>query len=124
MKTTRTDLPLIAGVATELSPYFDKNIFMNFGNEDGSDMYTQYRKSDDPEADFKKWHDKGLPDIIISEVDLKMIYSEEELDTVEYVRIAKFNRNKIFKFTKADYSINLYMRKDLLDKYGLKELPF
>ena len=114
------------GVATEVSPYFDKPIFINYGDENGNYLYSQYRKVDKDEAKktINKWISKGIPDVILAEINLELYYSEEDLKEANYVRVANFERNKVFKFFKEDYSINLYMRKDLLDKYGLKELPF
>ncbi len=126
IKERRNEYVYLMGVATEVSPYFDKPIFINYGDENGNYLYSQYRKVDKDEAKktINKWVSKGMPDVILAEINLELYYSEEDLKKANYVRVANFERNKVFKFFKEDYSINLYMRKDLLDKYGLKELPF
>jgi hypothetical protein len=113
------------GFATELSPYFDKNIIMNFNGGSEEPSYMLYEYAEDNDAVFAQWSEQGMPDIIISEVELRLIYSEEELDKYEYVRVAEFDSNMLFKFEKNARDVNIYMRKDLLDDYpNIQELSF
>lgn len=121
----RQDYTDLCGLASATLPYFDENIYMNFNADDKNIMYMRYRKDSNPEINFKKWHDLGLPEVIIGNCTLNKIYSEDELKNIEYVRVAELKSYSIWKFSRREIIQDVFIRKDLLGEYpSLKEVKY
>lgn len=121
----RQDYTDLCGLASATLPYFDENIYMNFNAADKKIMYMRYRKDSNSEINFKRWHDLGIPEVIIGNCTLSKIYSESELKNVEYIRVAELKSNSIWKFSRQEVSQEVFLRKDLLNEYtNLKEIKY
>lgn len=99
--------------------YLGKNIFMNHSIDDRSRLYYDYSTvtREQAQSDFKKWHDEGLPEVIIGRISLNMIYSPEEI-IYPYLPVAIFKTGTIFKFIyQEEHEITVYLRSDLFDEY-------
>lgn len=117
MMKYRVDYPYIMGVATTISPYFDENIVLNYSFDDKDCGYTRYRATKDVKAQFEGWSKLGVPEIIISDIDLQLVFDSSELEKYEFVRIAVFDAKKIYKFSAKNRYLSIYMRNDVLDEH-------
>lgn len=123
--SVRQDYTDLCGLAAATLPYFDENIYMNFNADEKKIMYMRYRRNKNPEINFKRWHSLGLPEVIIGNCTLSKIFSESELEDVEYIRIAQLTSNSIWKLSRREIIQDIFIRKDLLKKYPtLKELKY
>lgn len=107
----------LMGCASELLPYFDKNIFMNFNVDDPDTLYMHYKHKEDVDAIFAKWREKGLPDFIIGYCPIDEIYDEETLKGVKYLPIKNVETNMFYKLDTNTQVSRVYMREDLFDDY-------
>jgi hypothetical protein len=108
-----------------INAYFDKNIFYSFN---GGDKNISYGLHISPDKDtvsavYKTWASCGAPDVLLGKPRLYEVFG----DTVtydDYALVAVIPEAKIVKAYENIYPVafTIYLRKDLLDEYGLTEI--
>ena len=109
--------PNQCGNAVTVQPYFENNVFMNFNLESPGDLYMHYSFPEDYQKIYDMWEEKGLPDFIFHWCPIQEVYTEEELEGIEYVCVEEVTINRFFKFASVPFIERLFIRKDLLDEY-------
>ncbi len=112
-----------------IMPYFDHNfcINLNGGRDDMAYAAHRFASADESREEFRKLKAMGLPDAIFGHIDLKRIYGEEATG-VKYVPVYKITPRyisvwKIFRtFGDSFKSRYIYVREDMLEKYGLERI--
>lgn len=110
-------LPYIMGDAVTTQAFFDHPVFMNFNAECPDDFYMHYQYAEDPQAVYKLWEEKGLPDFIFDYVPLDVVYDEDTLKDVKYLCIQEVELAHPFKLSVGEYTGRIFIRKDLLEQY-------
>ena len=111
--------------AVRIIPYFQKNIFYNFNADQPDKLYSLHRNRPETEtqAIIQMWRQKGLPDIIVGDVNLQYIWKDADLYR-DYILVKKFYNSYIWKnMVIFDYNSQLciYMRKELFKKLNFKQ---
>ncbi len=110
-------------------PYFDHNFCVNLNNGDDDKAYNIHRFANAEESRevFEKLRAKGTPDGVIGMINLSKIYGEE-VSMKDYVPIYKILPRyvsiwKIFNtFGDSFKTRYIYLRKDLLERYGVERV--
>jgi len=101
-----------------ITQYFDKNIFYNLNPDFPQRKYILFKMLKD--EDIKKFksaiREKGIPDIIIGKVNIKEIFTEEEISNVNYINVKDFKSCHIYKYKYGCFFHSLYMREDLYNQ--------
>lgn len=100
-------------------PYFDRNICYAFnGGEDRSYVTTKYYTSEEAEAAVSAIASQGLPDVILSGDELNCPLCPK-VSKADYSPVKKIDYAAIFKGRLDKSDITIWVRNDLLSKYGL-----
>lgn len=107
-------------------PYFEHNFCINLNGGDDELAYATHRfaSAEESKEVVENLKEQGLPDAIIGLIDLKRIYGDE--NSAVYIPVYKISPRyvgiwKYFRtFQDSFKSRYIYVRSDLLDKYGLK----
>ena len=109
-------------------PYFEHNFCMNLGMGSDNAGYVLHRVPDkeENEAAMAKWREMGAPDVIIQAMNLKLIFGNEVKNS-DYVAVYEYAPYaNIWKAFPSKYNVAykgyIYLRKELLEKYGLEEV--
>ncbi len=108
-----------------LPAYFGRNIISNLN--DGVDhlAYSSHRWPTQEEIDtyFAKWRADGLPEILFGREGFSFLFPEVDFFK-EYAPVYKVEGSVVWKMYLAPWRniTYLYMRRDVMDKYGLKEV--
>jgi hypothetical protein len=115
-------------VAVSLAPYFEGNPFYNFNMGEADQSYVKFMVSSTEKKmeTVRKWSERGAPDVIIGKVNLST-YFGKTVDLKDYAIVYKMHPVQfgIWKMihTENPFVFNeIYLRRDLLEKYHLKEL--
>lgn len=109
--------------------YFDKNIIMNLnrGAEWPSYVNHQVPTVEEVDAEFKRWASLGAPDVLIVGSGKHSVF-DSKVTLSNYTLVTEIQNGiivKDFQFypdTKAIGWTRIFLRTDLLDRYGLKAL--
>lgn len=103
--------------AVTVSPYFDENIFFNFNYGDKSKAYILHRLSEEAnEEQYELWRET-IPDILIGEPNLHLVYSKDAVKRTDYILIKTVEYKMAWKLNHSSNYFCIYMRKDLFDDY-------
>lgn len=120
---------LLCNYAVEILPYFDDNIVMNLGNGENNKAYIDHIivSQDVVNETILKLQKKGAPDVLLGSNCLANIY--EDVSLRDYVPIYCMEsvgpaiwKATLFSIEDGNYDY-VFLRKDLLKKYNLKEIP-
>ncbi len=110
------------GFPTLILAYYDHNFIYTFHN--GEDLgYTTYVRGN-PEnnaADLAAWREQGIPDVLISRVNIEFLTNDEK-SISDYTPVFALKMNHIFKVKIVNSEYYIYLRNDLLEEYGLSEI--
>ena len=114
--------------AIAILPYFDHNIFMNLnmGRDDEGYMFNRLPSPEENQAAIEAWKAMGPPDVLLGRVKLQLVFGDE-VTISDYARVYEFlPGSNIWKSLPAVENTYLrgcvYLRRDLLEEYGLKEI--
>ena len=115
--------------AVSIAPYFDGNPFYNFNQGKSDQAYVKFSipTTEENFETVKGWAEKAKPDVIVGRVNLELLFENGEVAKEDYYVVYKM-RPLQFSVWKGQYTYNafqanyVYLRKDLLDQYGLKPL--
>ena len=106
-------------------PYFDHNFCMNLGMGTDEAAYVLHRvpSREENERVMAAWKGMGLPDVIIHETNLKLLFGDD-VKSSDYVAVYEYPPYpNIWKAFPSQYNIiskgYIYVHKDLIEKYGL-----
>lgn len=135
-EVANTDYDVMDYVNTEIVarpvavlPYFDHNFCknLNLGNDNAGYVLHIIPSKEENQKAIEAWKEMGPPDVMINQMNLSLIYGNE-VSMLDYAPVYEYpmfmNVWKAFpsKYNAA-YSGFVYVRRDLLEKYGLEELP-
>ncbi len=112
-------------------PYFDHNFCLNLNNGNDHKAYNIHRfaSAEESRKVFEELRAKGAPDCVIGLINLSEIYGEE-VTMKDYVPVYKILPRyvsvwKIFNtFGDSFKTRYIYVRKDLLEQYGLERINY
>lgn len=120
MDTNLINLPV------SILPYLDRMTVWNMGMGDPSKAYVEHRIATPQEnrETIQKWREHEIPEMVIGDADLEMLYGKEVASQyVPVYRIRPIYAN-IWKTGLSGANMMncsfLYLRRDLLEKYGLE----
>lgn len=116
-KKIKTHYTYLTGLGATLTPYFGKNIFINFNADCPDDLYMHYKYKEDSETIMKLWAEKGLPDFIFDYSPVDEVYDEQTLEGIKYLPVHEAINVRIFKDSYVENKDLVYMREDLFDEY-------
>lgn len=104
--------------------YLGKNIFSNFEFPPNTSYYTSALLSPGTNSFyFQYWRKQGKPDILAGDVPLHRIFTDEQAPILDYVLVYQMLEYDIWKFDPpCPTPLNIYVRKDLLEKHHLHEI--
>lgn len=110
-------------------PYFDHNFCMNLNGGEDRKAYSIHKVASAEESReiFRQLKEAGPPDALLGLIDLSEIYGEE-VSNADYVPVYKITPRfvRIWKhFLRYEDSFKsryIYVRKDLLEQYGLERI--
>ncbi|MBQ8926741.1 MAG: hypothetical protein IJ055_00515 [Oscillospiraceae bacterium] len=103
---------------TAIQPYFDENPIVNYNVGAPGKNYLLWRDEQEHwEEVLAQWHDEGLPEVCIGLVPLQYIFSEEELDGVEYYWVGTVHYGNIWRLDWDRTPLMIYLRSDLMEEY-------
>ncbi len=114
--------------AVTLAPYFEGNPFYNFnmGAENAAYVKFSIPTTEENREVVGTWAAKGKPDVIVGMVNPELLFGEE-MTKADYAVVYKMRpvQFAIWKGQQASnvFAVNyVYMRKDLVEQYGLATL--
>ena len=111
-------IPNIQYLTTAIQPYFEENPVANYNAGDPGKDYMLWRNERSYWEDITQdWEEEGLPEVCIGLVPLQYIFSEEELDGVEYVWVGTIHYGNVWRLNWDRTPIIIYLRSDLMDEY-------
>ena len=115
--------PYMAGTGAEVSAYFSHNIALDLNNGDDHMAYTWHRLGSYEEGERVKaqWRAKGIPELIIGRPKLSAVYGET-LSYSDYSLVKTVHYSYIWKTGCAFSAMPIYLRNDLLSRYGLEPI--
>lgn len=117
INTYENELPVV------ICAYLDHNICINLG--DGLDeeayMHHQMASYEKCQRDLTEWANAGIPDVLIGKPELEAIYGTE-ISINDYSLVAVLDANYIWKNENYQGVVPIYLRSDLLSRYGLESL--
>lgn len=109
-------------------PYFDHNfcLNLNMGRDDEGYMFNRIADPEENQAVMEAWKEMGTPDVLLGKVKLQPVFGDE-VKLSDYARVYEFlPAVNIWKALPSAYNTWLrgyvYLRRDLLEEYGLKEI--
>ena len=130
-----TDYDIMDYVNTEIVarpvavlPYFEHNFCknLNMGRDEAGYVLHIVPSKEENEKALAEWKKMGAPDVIIHETNLKLIFGDE-VNLSDYVAVYEYAPYaNIWKAFPSKYNIAykgfIYVRKDLIEKYGLQPI--
>ena len=115
--------PYMAGTGAEVSAYFSRNMALDLNNGDDHMAYTWHRLGSYEEGERVKaqWRAKGAPELIIGRPKLSTVYGDT-LSYSDYSLVKIIYYCNIWKTDCARSAMPIYLRNDLLSRYGLSPI--
>lgn len=114
----------INGTWLTIAPYFNKNIFYNFNEQNPNQNYV-FHKEINKEGNalaYKHWKQKGLPDVIAGSPDLSVVFGDYNYSNL-YVTVYTNNTTYIQKGVPLGDEVTIIqVKKELAEKLNLKEV--
>lgn len=113
----------IVDSAVTIDAYFSHNICMNLNKGADEYAYVLHKVPDylESRSMVEEWATMGIPDVIIGQPNLKYVYGNM-ISYKDYALVARIESGFIWKNKSATGITRIYVRNDLLDQYGLKEI--
>ena len=109
---------------TELAFYLGRNVVFNY-NTGTNILYHrfEYTPPEQEEEIFSQWRVGGLPDVVLGNADLDLIYGGKNLLRENYAVVYQIKIHLLWKINvSGDFTDNIYVRKDLLKAHHLKPI--
>ena len=110
-------------------PYFQHNICMNLnmGKDDAGYSLHRVPSAEENRETIRAWQQMGHPDVIIDDEGMFILIGNKSLYS-EYAIVYEYAPNpNIWKAFLSKYNVvgkgYVYLKKDLLEQYGLEEIP-
>ncbi len=110
-----------------VTAYFDRNICenLNMGRDDAAYALHRVPSAEENRKNIEAWRAMGAPDVIINDEGMFLVLGDDALGN--YVAVYEYAPfMHIWKAFTSKYNIQykgyVFLRKDLLDKYGLKPI--
>lgn len=110
------------GWSLRMSLYTPHNIIANY-HDGGPKRYNSIEKVDgDAQTAWNRWREGGLPDILLGNVPLDIIWQTPGLEA-QYIPVFELYTYNIWKFnTPTQLFLPVYVRRDLLEKHHLHRI--
>lgn len=109
-------------------PYFEHNFCknLNMGRDDAGYVLHIVPSKEENARVLAEWKKMGVPDVIIHETNLKLVFGDE-VNLSDYVAVYEYSPYaNIWKAFPSKHNVAqrgyVYLRKDLLEKYGLQKI--
>ncbi len=104
--------------------YFDSNIFENVRCRVRATDYSSHKMATEEEnqINYEMWRKLGKPDVLYQDVQLDLLYGDKDIIKREYTLVYSELCYSIWKGTGEAVTSNIYVRKELAKKLGLKEV--
>lgn len=111
------------GCASNIAPYFEHNIFFNFnqGRDDKSYNNHEVFSEDEQVKEIEVWKET-VPDVLLMRPNLAQVYDSDIVNLSDFTLVYSKISNKVWKGGTTAYITEMYVRTDLLDEVGLKEV--
>ncbi len=102
-------------ISTLLNAYFNENIFYNYNMDNPKREYLFHTtmSKEATNSAFRKLKEMGLPEIVVGNASLDMIFQKEYVLTENYRQMRVFDGATIWKDTLYYSQIPIYMKNDL-----------
>lgn len=117
--------PFISSAVYNVIPYIGRNIYAyhEYGCDGIYDLHVQLSE-DEENRIYEKWREIGKPEVIVGDANLSMIFGEIEDNMYsEYVYVFGDKGESNWKDNIQETALGVYVRKDIAEKIGLKEVP-
>ena len=113
----------VIGPAVAVNAYFPHNIFynLNYGIDSQAFIYHKTNTYEESRAVVERWKSWGIPEVILGLPNLKLVYGDG-FSIDDYSLVQYFNSGMIWKDKKKRNTMPLYVRKDIVDSYGLQTI--
>lgn len=107
-----------------IDPYFDHNIFYNYMDGKESDTFLAHKVYPDEYNNeiLEKWKQYGYPDILVGTPAIDALFGSEISIKDDYALVFLHPMSMVWKYERELYWSEIYIRRDLLDESGLKEI--
>lgn len=111
---------------SEINAYFDKNIFLNLNDGKDEYAYLNHKRASKEEniRNLQSWKENGYPDVIFDPGSLSALFDDDK-NLPRYYPVFKAKYSTIWKpnyMENKDNFVCLYLREDLVKRYGLKRI--
>jgi len=110
------------GLPTLLLAYYDHNFVYTFHN--GKEIgYTTYMQPNPQvnEANLSRWREQGIPEVLIGGADVAFL-TDGAVTLDDYAPVFELQMNYIFKAEVTQLCNYVFLRRDLLEQYGIEEI--
>ena len=109
-----------------INAYFDKNIFLNLNDGKDEYAYLNHKRASKEEniRNLQSWKENGYPDVIFDPGSLSVLFDDDK-NLPRYYPVFKAKYSTIWKpnyMENEDNFVYLYLREDLVKRYGLKRI--
>ena len=108
-------------IACNTLPYLDHNIYFNFNNGDDEKAYVIHKiNSNDDNSEYIRNIKNKIPEVLLGEPEINMIYDENDLGLEDYVLIYHNYALRPWKTGRGIANHKIYMLKEVANENGFK----
>lgn len=110
--------------ACDIAPYFEHNLFFNFGEGKDSKNYVSHiiPTEEENKNKYEKWRADGYPDVLVMNPPIGLVWDTDELSYRDYVMVYFEDAQMPWKVNVSESMMVIYVRKDLLEEVGLEAM--
>ncbi|MCQ2495190.1 MAG: hypothetical protein MJ131_01215 [Lachnospiraceae bacterium] len=107
-----------------VAPYLEDAVILNHMDELGLEYALIHRTNDSKENAeiIRKISEKGTPEVLMGLADLAVFFELKDVNITDYMKVYSSRYGTVWKGTKGLNSSAVYVRRDIAEEKGLKEI--